>query len=235
MGVEGLIKMVETFEFDKRSGVDLPNEKVSHTPKYYKPYVEKRDGKWNDIETVFASIGQVTVDVTPISMLRAVSIVGVQGKMFVPHLLKEFKPISAIGEEGDSNFIPSRPGFVYSHSAPKIIEMTPEQNKVMVQGMWGVVNGGGTGAGIKINGFDIAGKTGTAQVAKLGQDVGAKKDHSWFVSFAPAYKPELAVIALIENSGFGGSHAAPAVKGVYEAYITKHHSDLLSEQEIAKK
>ncbi len=105
----------------------------------------------------------------------------------------------------------------------------------MVQGMWGVVNGGGTGAGIKINGFDIAGKTGTAQVAKLGQDVGAKKDHSWFVSFAPAYKPELAVIALIENSGFGGSHAAPAVKGVYEAYITKHHSDLLSEQEIAKK
>ncbi|MEJ7698923.1 MAG: hypothetical protein WKF71_04655 [Pyrinomonadaceae bacterium] len=36
--------MVETFEFDKRSGVDLPNEKVSHTPKYYKPYVEKRDG-----------------------------------------------------------------------------------------------------------------------------------------------------------------------------------------------
>ncbi|MEJ7698924.1 MAG: hypothetical protein WKF71_04660 [Pyrinomonadaceae bacterium] len=45
-------------------------------------------------------------------MLRAVSIVGVQGKMFVPHLLKEFKPISAIGEEGDSNFIPSRPGFV---------------------------------------------------------------------------------------------------------------------------
>jgi penicillin-binding protein 2 len=55
------------------------------------------------------------------------------------------------------------------------------------------------------------------------------------VSFAPAYKPELAVIALIENSGFGGTHAAPAVKGVYEAYITKHHSNLLSEQEIAKK
>ncbi len=234
MGLEGLIKMIETFEFDKQTGIDLPNEKISHTPKYYRSYVEKRDGKWNDIETVFASIGQVTVDVTPISMLRAVSLVGVEGKMFVPHFLKEFKPIAAIGEEGGPNYIPARLGFGFSHSAPKIIEMTPEQNKVMVQGMWGVVNGGGTGAGIKINGFDIAGKTGTAQVAKLGQDVGAKKDHSWFVSFAPAYKPELAVIALIENSGFGGSHAAPAVKGVYEAYITKHHSDLLSEQEIAK-
>ncbi|MEJ7698925.1 MAG: penicillin-binding transpeptidase domain-containing protein [Pyrinomonadaceae bacterium] len=115
--------------------------------------------------------------------------------------------------------------------------MTPEQNKANVfKGMWGVVNGGGTGAGIKINGFDIAGKTGTAQVAKLG--AGRRRKERPLVvcqSFAPAYKPELAVIALIENSGFGGSHAAPAVKGVYEAYITKHHSDLLSEQEIAKK
>jgi penicillin-binding protein 2 len=87
--------------------------------------------------------------------------------------------------------------------------------------MWGVVNGGGTGAGIRIPNFEIAGKTGTAQVAQLGQDVGDKKDHAWFVSFAPAFKPEIAVIALIENVGFGGSHAAPAAKGVYEAYMLK--------------
>jgi penicillin-binding protein 2 len=85
----------------------------------------------------------------------------------------------------------------------------------------GVVQGGGTAGSIKIPGFDIAGKTGTAQVAELGKDVGANKDHAWFVSWAPAYKPEISVIALIENVGFGGSHAAPAVKGVYEAYITK--------------
>lgn len=235
MRVEGLIEMVEEFEFDKRSGVDLPNEKITQTPKSWMPSVIKNEGKWSDIRTVMASIGQDTVVVTPISMLRAVSVVGVQGRMFVPHLLKEFKPISAIGEEGEASFVPSRRGFVYFQTEPKIIEMTADQNKIMLQGMWGVVNGGGTGAGIKINGFDIAGKTGTAQVAKLGQDVGAKKDHSWFVSFAPAYKPELAVIALIENSGFGGTHAAPAVKGIYEAYITKHHSDLLSGQELAKK
>jgi penicillin-binding protein 2 len=101
--------------------------------------------------------------------------------------------------------------------------------------MWGVVNGGGTGARLKIENFDIAGKTGTAQVASLGKDVGANKDHSWFVSFAPAYKPEIAVIALIENSGFGGSHAGPAARGVYDAYLLKHHSDLLDEQQIARK
>ncbi len=223
MKIEGLIQMVETFEYDKRSGIDLPNEKVSQTPKSFKPYIEKRDGKWNDIETVFASIGQVTVNVTPISMLRAVSSISVGGKMYVPHFLKEFRPIGAIGEEGDRNFIPARSGFGFQHAEPKIIEMTPEQNEVVVKGMWAVVNGGGTGAGIRMADFDIAGKTGTAQVAALGKDVGANKDHAWFVSFAPAYKPEIAVIALIENSGFGGRNAAPAAKGVYEAYLAKRN------------
>lgn len=87
--------------------------------------------------------------------------------------------------------------------------------------MWNVVNGGGTGAGIRMAGFDIAGKTGTAQVVGLGKDVGKNKDHSWFVSYAPAYKPEIALVALIENSGFGGSHAAPAVRRVYDVYYRK--------------
>ncbi len=59
--------------------------------------------------------------------------------------------------------------------------------------MWGVVNGGGTAGAIRMPNFEIAGKTGTAQVAELGKDVGANKDHAWFVSFAPAYKPEIAV------------------------------------------
>jgi penicillin-binding protein 2 len=233
MKVEGLIKMVETFEYDKRSGIDLPNEKISQTPKSWMPSVIKNEGKWSDIRTVYASIGQDTVVVTPISMLRAVSSVGVQGKMFVPHLLKEFKAIGAVGDAGDADYVPARSNFGFNRSETKIIEMTPEQNKVVLDGMWGVVNGGGTGAGIKINNFDIAGKTGTAQNSSLNS--GGAEDHAWFVSFAPAYKPELAVISLIENSGFGGRHAAPAVKGVYEAYLLKNHSDLLDGQQIAKK
>ena len=48
--------------------------------------------------------------------------------------------------------------------------------------MWSVVNAGGTGAGIQMAGFDIAGKTGTAQVVGLGKDTGKNKDHAWFVS-----------------------------------------------------
>ena len=221
MGIEGIEKMVEDFGYDKPSGIDLPNEKVSQTPKSWRPIIEKREGRWSDIRTVYSGIGQDTVVVTPISMLRAVASIGVNGRMYTPHFLKEFKPISAMGEEGKLGFFPERPGFGFQRPEAKIIGMTPEQNDVVVKGMWAVVNGGGTAGGIKIPGFDIAGKTGTAQVAELGKDVGDKKDHSWFVSFAPAYKPEMAVIGLIENVGFGGSFAAPAVKGVYEAYLVK--------------
>ena len=65
MGIDGLIKMIETFEYDKPTGVDLPNEKTSQTPKTFRSAVEKRyGGRWIDIETVYASIGQATVVVT---------------------------------------------------------------------------------------------------------------------------------------------------------------------------
>jgi penicillin-binding protein 2 len=222
MGIEGMIDMIQTFEYDKRSGIDLPNEKVSQTPKSWKPIIEKREGRWSDIRTVYASIGQDTVVVTPISMIRAVSSIAVDGKMYTPHFLKEFKPVSAVGEEGDPAYIPARPAFSYDHPEPKLIPLTKDQYNIMIKGMWGVVNNGGTAASIKMANWEIAGKTGTAQVAELGKDVGHNKDHAWFVSFAPAYKPELSVIALVENSGFGAANAAPVAKGVYEAYTKRH-------------
>ena len=234
MGVEGIIKMVETFGYDKRSGIDLPNEKVPQTPKSWMPYIVKHEGKWNDIRTVYASIGQDTVVVTPISMLRAVSSVGMRGREFIPHFLKEFRPIGPVGEEGEPSYFAARPGFSYQHPEPTLIELAPDQWDMVLKGMWGVVNGGGTGGSIRMPGFEIAGKTGTAQVAEVGKDSGANKDHSWFVSFAPAYKPEMSVIALIENSGFGAANAAPAAKAMYEAYLLKH-PEHNSGQEVAAK
>jgi penicillin-binding protein 2 len=219
MGIEGIVKMIQTFQFDKPTGIDLPNEKVSQTPKSWMPWILKHEGKWSDIRTVYASIGQDTVVVTPISMLRAISSVGMQGKMYTPHFLKEFKSISAIGEEGDPNYIPAREGFTYQHPEPVIVPMNDDQYHIMLRGMWGVVQEAGTAASIRMPGWEIAGKTGTAQVSELGS--GGAKDHAWFDSFAPAYKPEIAVVALIENSGFGAANAAPAAKGMYEAYLAK--------------
>ena len=235
MGIDNMIKMIEEFDYDKRSGIDLPNEKIPQTPKTFKPYIEKTEGKWGDIKTVYASIGQDTVVVTPISMLRAIASVGVGGKMFVPHFLKEFKAIGAVGSEGDKDYVPARESFGFQHPEPKIIEMTPEQNNLILKGMWGVVQSSGTAASVRMPGWEIAGKTGTAQVASLGKDKGKLKDHAWFISFAPAYKPEIAVLALIENAGFGAANAGPAAKGVYEAYLQKRIGDAPMTKEMAMK
>jgi penicillin-binding protein 2 len=168
-------------------------------------------------------------------LLRTIAGVSMDGHLYVPHVLKEVK---AIGTPGTPDYKaavtfqpldPSRPN-------PKVIPIPEAIDQTVVQGMWQVVNAGGTAARIKMDGFDIAGKTGTAQVVGLGKDVGKNKDHSWFVSYAPAFKPELAMLGLIENSGFGGQHAAPAVRGVYEAYYRKtRHEEPPGTQQIAKK
>ncbi len=235
MGVDGLIKMIETFGYDKVSGIDLPNEKVPQTPKSWMPTIVKREGSWSEIRTVMASIGQDTVVVTPISMLRAVSSVGMRGREYTPHFLKEFKPIGALGKEGDIAYIPARDGFSYQHPEPRLIDLQQDQWDMIIKGMWGVVNAGGTGGSIRMPNFEIAGKTGTAQVSEKGKDVGANKDHAWFVSFAPAYKPEISVIALIENSGFGSANAAPAVKAIYQSYLLRRQTPEPTGQEVSAK
>jgi penicillin-binding protein 2 len=89
--------------------------------------------------------------------------------------------------------------------------------------MWAVVNEGGTGGGIKMAGFDIAGKTGTAQVVSLGKEGSEHRDHSWFVSYAPAFKPEIACVAMIENAGLGSRFGAPSVRAIYDVYYQKKH------------
>jgi penicillin-binding protein 2 len=221
MGIDGIVAMVDEFDLNKRTGIDIPNELVSWTPsREFKRRMQPRDPEWRDIDTVYASFGQVYDIITPISLIRAISAVSQSGKMYIPHLLKEIEPIGTPGTpdfKGPVGFQPldqSRPN-------PKIIPIPESIHDAVVDGMWAVVNAGGTGKGIKMDGFDIAGKTGTAQVVALGKDTGKNKDHSWFVTYAPAFKPEIAMVALIENSGFGGHHAAPAIRSVYDVYYRK--------------
>jgi penicillin-binding protein 2 len=221
MTITGIMAMVDEFDLNRRSGIDLPHESLNYTPSPdLKAKMNPRDSEWRDIDTVYASFGQVYDIVTPITMLRTVAGAGMGGKLYIPHLLKELRPI---GQQGEADYRPSRAfqPMDPQRPNPKILPIPEEQHKVVVDGMWGVVNNGGTGASIKMAGFDIAGKTGTAQVVGLGKDTGANKDHAWFVSYAPAYKPEISVIALIENAGFGAAHAAPAVRAIYDVYYKK--------------
>jgi len=221
MTIKGIMDMVEEFDLNKKTGIDLPHETLNLTPSpELKAQINPRDSEWRDIDTVYSSFGQVYDIITPISSLREVAGIAVGGKLYIPHLLKELKPI---GQQGNPDYRPLRSfqSLDPQRPNPKIVPIPEDQHKVIVDGMWGVVNNGGTGAGIKMAGFDIAGKTGTAQVVGLGKDVGKNKDHSWFVSYAPAYKPEISIIALIENAGFGNQHAAPAVRAIYDVYYAK--------------
>jgi penicillin-binding protein 2 len=236
MGIDGIVAMVDEFDLNKRTGIDLPNEVVSWTPsREFKRRMQPRDPEWRDIDTVYASFGQVYDIITPISLLRTISAVGMGGRMYIPHLLKEVEPLGSPGTadyRGAVGFQPLDP----AKPNPKVIPIPEDIHQAVVEGMWNVVNGGGTGAGIRMAGFDIAGKTGTAQVVGLGKDTGKNKDHAWFVTYAPAYKPEIAMVALIENSGFGGTHAAPAVRRVYDTYYRKtRHEDPPGAVQIAKK
>ncbi|MFN2481297.1 MAG: penicillin-binding transpeptidase domain-containing protein, partial [Pyrinomonadaceae bacterium] len=164
--------------------------------------------------------------------------VAVGGKLYVPHLLKEVKATAAVGDPNErETYRPARAALNYAEAReqsspnkkelrpnPKMISISDENHRFVVEGMWQVVNEGGTGGAVKIEGFDVAGKTGTAQVVSLGKDTGQNKDHSWFVSYAPAWKPEVATVALIENVGFGGKFAAPATRQMYETYYRKTHN-----------
>ena len=213
MGLDGLMQMTETFDLNKRTGIDLPQELASWTPsREFKARFNPTSPEWKDIDTVYSSIGQVYDVVTPLAILRAVAGISVGGKIHVPHLLKEAK---AVGAPGSPDYRPAR---FFDRLDPKVVEIPAAQHRAVMEGSWAVVNAGGSGARIKMEGFDIAGKTGTAQVASLGKDTGKNEDHAWFVSFAPAYKPEIAAVALIENVGFGGTHAAPAIRRIYDVY-----------------
>ncbi|HTH19935.1 MAG TPA: penicillin-binding protein 2 [Candidatus Udaeobacter sp.] len=223
MKLEGIQAMVDMFDLDKRTGIDLPHEIVSTTPsRELKARLYPRDPEWKDIDTVYSSFGQGEDVLTPIALLRAHSAIAMKGKMFVPHVLKEVRPIAAVGNDpSSSDYRPARAAHLFEKREPKNLGLPVDQSDVVVQAMWSVVNEAGTATGIKLVGFDIAGKTGTAQVVSLGKEGSEHKDHSWFVSYAPAYKPEIAIVALIENAGLGSRFGAPSVRAVYDVYYAK--------------
>jgi len=223
MKLEGIQAMVDEFDLDKRTGIDLPHEVISTTPsRELKARLYPNDPEWKDIDTVHSSFGQGQDVLTPIALLRAHSAIGMRGKMYIPHLLKELRAVAASGNDPSrADYRPARPARVFDRPEPKVLPIPGDQSDVVVKAMWSVVNEAGTATGIKMAGFDIAGKTGTAQVVSLGKEGSEHKDHSWFVSYAPAFKPEISVVAMIENAGLGSRFGAPSVRAVYDVYYQK--------------
>jgi len=107
------------------------------------------------------------------------------------------------------------------------VELKPSTRETVMKGLLAAVNEPyGTAAGQRLRDIHVAGKTGTAQVVKLGakrlraeQVTYFERDHAWFVAFAPAEDPEVVVVVLNEHSGFGAANSAPTAMALVKAYF----------------
>ncbi len=227
MGIEKIEKWSGIFRLGQHTGIDLPNERAGIPPsREWKAKVNPKDPTWRDYDTAAAAIGQ-GIAITPLQMLRMVAGVSVGGEMMTPHLLLK-------GVAGIDRFGAEQPEIHYADERKFTVPMSPEIHETVTRAMWGVVNESGTGARARVEGFDVAGKTGTAQVASKSRAGEKHKDHAWFVSFAPRDRPEIASVVLAENSGYGGVQAAPKAGAIYQAYYRRTRG-LLAETQTASK
>lgn len=155
---------------------------------------------WDEMPTgaIYNGMGQGDVLLTPLQMANFVGAIANKGWYYTPHIVKSI----------DGNPNPD-PRFKKKH---KTLVQNPHFYNVVIQGMEAVMLRG-TGRSLKSNDFTQLAKTGTAQVPQ-------GKDNSIFVLIAPADKPKIVVVAVMEHAGFGATWAGPACTVIAEKYIT---------------
>jgi len=232
LGVDNMHDWVVRFGMGQRTGVDLPSEIRGSIPdREWKKKVNPRDPVWKDFDTVEASVGQGSVAVPPLQLLRAESGIMMGGEFHTPHFLKEAR---------ETQLAPVK----YYEEEVKRVKLSPSTVDAVAYGAWEVVNEGGTAGGVGFpHELSIGGKTGTAQVIAREKVRGKEtKDHSWFISFAPLHtdrKPELSVVVITEHGGFGAKASAPKSKMINAAFFSKKLGrqilpDLLAKNEPPK-
>jgi penicillin-binding protein 2 len=211
LGVDRIHKWASLLGLGELSGIDLPNEIKGLVPSSEWKLREKHE-KWYPGETISVAIGQGFVDVTPMSLAVMMMTVANGGTRFTPHVLKAVQE-----EKGWKTVVPPKP--------QSIARMKNSTIAALHEGLWLVVNGSGTGGRSRIPGYNVAGKTGTAQMISLTGAKAAKgkidvRDHGWFVFFAPHDKPEIAGVIFAERSEHGYL-GAPIAKYAMETYFAK--------------
>ena len=201
-GIDNLSFYGDMVGFGHPTGVDLPHESSGVMPSE-KWKIRTQRQKWYPGETPSVSIGQGALVVTPIQLARAIGGMAVGGVWEHPHLLKE--PLKKLPADHWN--------------------LTPANVKRVVDGMYAVVNEGGTGVRARLPGINVCGKTGSAQIAsndfvKGGNRGPEYRDNAWFVGFAPCEAPEIVVVAYFEH-GLHGKLAAPIARDVLKAYFDK--------------
>jgi len=212
LGIDTIADFAERFGLGHETGIELPSERAGLVPSTgWK--ARARSEAWMPGETISAAIGQGYTTVTPLQMAVMMAAVAGNGDSFRPRIVRAIKERAT----GAVLELPSLP-------RPRVT-LKLDTYAVLHESLEGVVTRGTAGRARSVL-VSIAGKTGTAQTAALKderkkEDEVPKKlrDHAWFVAYAPADEPRIAVAVLVENMGHGGSWAAPLAKQLIEAYV----------------
>jgi penicillin-binding protein 2 len=218
LGVDRLARYAEACGLGVPTGIDLDGEARGLVPT--SGWKLSRAGvPWQGGETLTVAIGQGFNLVTPIQMLNLISAVANGGIRYKPLVVRR---------------IESSHGMLVEKQAPVPSGRLPASAKtlqVIKRGLIDAVNEpSGTGWIVRIPGVDMAGKTGTAQVARIKEDNREEpvesrllhlRDHAWFVAFAPDEEPRVAVAVLIEHGGHGSKGAGPIAREMIKTYLAK--------------
>ncbi|MEB0261347.1 MULTISPECIES: penicillin-binding protein 2 [unclassified Mucilaginibacter] len=206
---------VNKFGFGERLGVDIPSEGKGLVPtaNYYDKIYHR--GGWRSTTVASLAIGQGELLATPLQLANIEATIANHGFYYKPHLIKAI---------GDKQVIKKE------YTVKNYVGIDAQYFEPVINGMQSVVDYG-TGQGSKIPGIVMCGKTGTAQNPH-------GKNHSLFVAFAPRDNPKIAIAVVVENSGDGGTWAAPIASFIVEQYlkgsISKRPSGIYPEYYIEK-
>ena len=204
-GPDNLSREAIYIGLNQPTNINLPNETGRMITPSRQWKRDRYDEPWYDGDTANMSIGQGFLTVTPLQM----------GMMVASIAKNEVYTHPSIVRQTAEQFA-QRP-------APKPLGLPPEVHKAIIEGMDRVVSLTGTARAAMVDGVNVGGKTGTAQINKKEGNL----ELAWFVGFAPVENPQIAVVALVEgqnlNESFGGgAHAAPMARYIFEAYFEKH-------------
>jgi penicillin-binding protein 2 len=191
---EQILTVAHEFGFGEKLGVEIPGERGGIMPT--DEFLQSRNLKWYPGDTINFSVGQGFTAATPLQMAHYACVLANGGYAFKPRLLKaiESSETSTIEEvkqsEKDSN-----------------VQLDTLWWERIRRSMKSVVETG-TGRRARIEGVEVAGKTGSAEHGK-NMDT-----HSWFIGYAPADNPRVAVAVVLEAAGHGGDIAAPIAKEI---------------------
>jgi penicillin-binding protein 2 len=214
LGVDKIAKWSRAFGLGEKTGIALDDERGGTIPDT--EWKRKRFRQpWFPGETLSVAIGQGYVTATPLQMANMMAAVANGGKLYRPRLVNKVESVDGATVRE------------YGPELIRTIDLKPDTLTRVHNALNDVVSGaGGTGGAARSQLISVAGKTGTAQVIEMKgaylkseQLSQFQRDHAWFVAYAPAQNPRIAIAVLAEHGGHGGSAAAPMAKVVFERFV----------------